>query len=782
MTVASAVRGALATGATLVLYLAQPQPARAQTAGAQDGAPVLEEITVSARKVTEKLQDVPISITALTANDIEAHGAQNLSGIARLTPNLTVDSTAAVSGSSVASTIFIRGIGQTDFTLNSDPGVGVYIDGVYLARSVGSLLDLVDIQSVEVLRGPQGTLFGKNTVGGALNVTSRPPQAQGGGEIEFEAGNFARHNVKARVDAPISDTLLTSLSFAALNEDGYQRRILQPDSPELGNVDRVVARGRALWTPTSEFTVDYIMDYSRGREQSVPQSVLTIVPTTGAPFLPAAAGLIPGTSSTLRPQFAGQFSSADLFNGTFISKDPDSTYYGGPSRSDFNIWGNSLTLAYDLGGVQLKSITAFRRLTSNFARDSLSSPFLVADTYDNYLDKQWSQEFQLSGRLPDNWGNYVAGVYYLGETGFDSNLVATSIGNLLSGGAVDDRNLSAFAQTNVNLSEKLGATAGVRYTNERKEFSPGYEGAPQTFQSSANGLGLGLPPVVPLVVPGNYSTTTGHVDFTVSLQYHLTDGLMSYVSYSTGFKSGGFSQRIGPSAQSPLAAPPSFRPETVGVAELGLKWLGLGNRLRLNGDVFHTNYKDMQITPIFEGIGPVTRNAGNAEIIGGELDFAFAPERHWDFSGGLGFLTTRYKSLTPETLADLNLDGTPVLTLHSRLAKSPHTSANLTAAHHWDLPQNNQLTLSVDGSYTSKLFNDVLNSTELERPNLFLLGGSLTFNTADKKWLVSARGTNLTDKRYIIAGNAERYAANIGYTQATYARGREYWLEIKRSF
>lgn len=178
-----------------------------------------------------------MSITALSGADLDSRGVENLAGVAHFSPNLQFDATAAVSGSSIASTIFIRGIGQTDFTLNSDPGVGVYIDGVYVARSVGSLLDLIDVQPVEVLRGPQGTLFGKNTIGGALNVTSRAPSTEAKGHVEVQGGNFARRNVKAGYDAPLSDTLLTSLSFASLNEDGYQRRLLQPGSPDLGNVD-----------------------------------------------------------------------------------------------------------------------------------------------------------------------------------------------------------------------------------------------------------------------------------------------------------------------------------------------------------------------------------------------------------------------------------------------------------------------------------------------------------------------------------------------------------------
>jgi iron complex outermembrane receptor protein len=768
----------LSTCAAVCLAYLAPGTSGAQQPQA-DAPERLEEIVVSARKRAENIQDVPISITAYSGEQLGFLGVQDLADVAHFAPNLQFDRTAAVSGSSIASTIFIRGIGQTDFTLNSDPGVGVYVDGVYIARSVGSLLDLIDPQTVEVLRGPQGTLFGKNTIGGALNITSRRPSSEANGYIEAQAGDFARHNIKARLDAPISSTLLTSLSFASLNEDGYQRRVLQPDAPDLGNVDRIVARARALWQPTHELEADFIADYSRGREQSVPQSVLVIDPGTGAPFLPAAAGLIPGTVPTLRPGFAGQFAGVDILNGTFLSTDPRSSWYGGTSRSDFDIFGASLTLSYDFGPVRLKSITAYREIDSKFARDSLSSPFVVADTFDDYDQNQWSQELQLAGDWPDNRGNYVAGVFYLAERGTDSNLVDTSIGGLGSGGSVDNESFALFAQTDLHFTDRLGATLGARYTDEQKGFTPGFRGGSQVFTSNANGLAAGLRPTVPLILDGDYQAKSDKVDVTASLQLRFSDALLAYGSYSTGFKAGGFSQRIGPGPGIPA---PSFRPEKVAVVELGMKWLGLDGRLRLNGAVFHTSYDDVQITPLFEGIGPVTRNAGQARIDGAELEWAFVPSEHWDVMGGLGLLDTKFTSLTPESQVNQNLDGTPVLTLDTRLAKSPDVSANLVLARHWLAASGGRFTVSVDWSYTSKMFNDVLNSAELRRPDLSLIGAALSLVTPGKKWTVTLRGVNLTDEEYIIAGNAERYAENIGYTQGTYARPREWWFGVRRDF
>lgn len=754
-------------------------PARelaAQEADASRSA-LLEEIVVTARRREENVQDVPISITAFTGERLESLGVEDLSDIDRLTPNLQFDSTAAVSGSSVASTVFIRGIGQTDFTLNSDPGVGIYLDGVYIARSVGALLDLIDIDTVEVLRGPQGTLFGKNTIGGAINIRSRRPAAEGGGYVDVEAGNFDRRNIRARLDAPLSENVVAGLSVASMEQDGYQDRVLQPGEEDLGNIDRVVGRGRLIWTPADRFEADLSFDYSRGREQSVAQSVLVIEPGTGAPFLPAAAGLIPGTAAQVRPGFEDRFTGGDLLSGMFVTDDPGSSWYAGPSRSDFDIYGASATLTLDFSAFTVKSISAYREVDSNFARDSLSSPFRVADTTDDYRQEQFSQEIQINADLPN--GSLVAGAFYLAEEGTNSNLVATSIGDLGSGGSVDNDSVAVFAQADIYLTDRLGLTLGARYTDETKGFSPGFDGGPQQFVSNANGLALGLPPVVPLILDGDYEATSDKTDLTLAVRYDLTEDLLLYGSYATGFKAGGFSQRIGPGPGIPA---PDFRPEEVAVYEAGFKWLGLDRRLRLNAAVFTTDYEDVQITPIFEGIGPVTRNAGEAEIEGLELEWAFVPNERWDFSGGIGLLDTQYTELTPESQVNRHIDGSPILTLDSELAKSPDVSAHAVLGRHWRTVGGATISLQGDWSFTSELYNDVLNTPELQRDDLHLWGAALSYASPNEVWVVTARGVNLSDEEYLIAGNAERFAGNIGYTQGTYARPREYWIGIRRSF
>lgn len=748
----------------------------------------IDEIIVTARKKAENVQDVPISITAFNANAIEELGLEDLSDVAKFAPNVSFDGTAATSGSSIASTIFIRGIGQTDFTLNSDPGVGVYIDGVYVARSVGGLLDLVDVETVEILRGPQGTLFGKNTIGGAIVVSSKRPSQDGGGYVKIEAGNFARANIKAGLDLPISDTIVANVAVAFLNQDGYQERILQPDAEALGNINRFVGRGRVIWTPSDVFEADLNIDITHGREQSVPQTVVALDLGTGAPFLPAAAGLIPGTTPQVRPEFSGLgFTGAQFANGDFISTDPRETFYGGPSRSNFDIFGAALTMSYDFGNVELKSISAYREVLSDFARDSLSSPFLVADTVDNYDQKQLSQELQVLGGFADGRGDYVLGVYYLHEEGTNSNLVDTSIGALQSGGSVDNESYAVFAQTNFDLTDKFGVTAGIRYTDETKRFDPGYRGGEQEFIVNANGAAIGLPPAgtaIPLIVSPEslglgeyYENSDDRVDFTFSLNYNVADDVLLYASLSTGFKAGGFSQRIGPGPGVPA---PDFRKETVTAYEVGFKSTLLDNTLRLNGAVFFMDYKDLQITPIFEGIGPVTRNIGDAEIFGLEAEWTYAPNEAFEWSGGIGYLNDKLTSLTPEAAVNVDTTGNQILTLDTQLAKTPEWSINSAMAYRMSVKLDADIVFRGNWSFTSELFNDVLNSPFLRRPSLHLFGASVAYETGP--WTAGLTVNNLTDEEYIIAGNDETAAAQFGYAQATFARPREWWFSLKREF
>ena len=190
--------------------------------------PAIEEIIVTAQKREESLQDTPVAVTAFTETAIEARGLDDISKIANFTPNLVFDTTSPISGLSSGAIAFVRGIGNSDFSLTTDPGVGIYVDGVYMSRSAGGVLDVLDIERIEVLRGPQGTLFGRNTIGGAINITARKPGNELGGQVAVTAGNFERRDVRASVDVPISDQLRATIAVSEKNRDGFVERVRRP--------------------------------------------------------------------------------------------------------------------------------------------------------------------------------------------------------------------------------------------------------------------------------------------------------------------------------------------------------------------------------------------------------------------------------------------------------------------------------------------------------------------------------------------------------------------------
>ncbi len=232
---------------------------------AQSGA-ALEEIVVTARKREESLLDTPISITAFTAADLEAKQITTLNQIAESTPNLVFKTGTANSGFSGASTVFIRGIGQTDFLLTNEPAVGIYLDGVYLSQTVGQVLDLVDVETVEVMRGPQGTLFGRNTTGGAVSVNSKKPHEEFEGEGEITGGTYDRIDIKGRVNIPLTDTLFINAAAMSTQRDGFIDLPRRPGDDRFGDDSTTSARFAALWTPSDTVDVHLAADFTRSRE------------------------------------------------------------------------------------------------------------------------------------------------------------------------------------------------------------------------------------------------------------------------------------------------------------------------------------------------------------------------------------------------------------------------------------------------------------------------------------------------------------------------------------
>jgi len=841
----------------------------AQEAGSGSG-PLLEEIIVTARKREENLQDTPMSISAFTGATLKRQHIESLDGIAAFTPNLIFDAGATISGSSSAASAYIRGIGQIDFALTTEPGVGIYLDGVYLSQSIGGVLDLLDVERVEVLRGPQGTLFGRNTIGGAISVTSKLPDDTLHGDIELSGGKYSRLDLRGSLNIPLSDTLFARVSGGVFSRDGFVSAPNTPSGEDLGDTDQQVGRIALRYMPNDKFEATLSADYTRERENGAPSVLIGTFEGVSLDFTnfladPASPGFVPppgplpppsfidlhnilatvplGEQGCLppspmtppfcppgivpNPEFGQQtMTQADVID---IQKDKLVNLSNINLSTNTDVWGTGLTLSYDFDPVTIKSITSFRHMEARTGRDQDGLPIIQGQQISDFDVDQLSQEIQLSGVLINDRLNWLLGYYFFTEDGTHLDDVEFTSVRILSGAKIDNDSTAGFGQLTFDLSDKLAITGGLRFTDETKKFIvpdtcfPLPNGPDTLFDGTvvtcarlqsvvdpkflnAGFLGFVNFPLFPDDLPnpdarlcclpisdadGNvvnlvrglasgddvvprgttkrsFDSWTPHLN----VAYRWTDELMTYVSFSEGFKSGGFVQRIFP----PKTAVPSFSPEHAKVYEFGFKWSGLGGRVRLNGDVFHTDYEDLQIQ-INDGIAPVTRNAAEADIDGFELEVTAVPAEGWLVQGGVGYLDAEYTKLDPNQNFTTDIRS---ITLDSDLPNVPEWSTNLSVQYSYRLPQRWQLIPRVDWAYRSEVFNGALNFDELRQGSYNLVDSGITLLSPDEDWQLSFFVKNLTDEQYIVSGFAN--ALTQGQVDAIVGRPREWGVSFLYRF
>jgi iron complex outermembrane receptor protein len=737
-----------AIGAALTMGGAAPAPA--QEISNAPGARALEEIVVTARKRREGLQDTPISVTAFTGDSLERPGLDSTRDLGAYTPNLISSNGSGVSGNTSAGSFFVRGIGQLDFTLNTDPGVGLYVDDVYVARAVGSVMELLDLEAVEVLRGPQGTLFGRNTIGGAIHLRSQPPTQQTGGTAQLEVGTDALRRGGFAASVPLSDTLLTRWSASYTRRDGFIER--HSDGVDLGDTDALAGRVAMRWLATEAVTADLVLDGARHREESPPTRAAALSGTSD--FGSFYNAVLARDLDCLPPP--GSMTNPACFNSQFLTGDPYTTNATFRSKSELDAWGAALTVAVDVSDTMaVKSITAYRDTEALGHRDGDNSPHVIAQTRDTWDHRQFSQELQLTGAAAHDTVNWIVGLYYFEEEGTNLNFVDFAPVFIQSGGSVDNDSTAVFGQMTWNITEAWSLTGGLRYTDETKRFSPD--------QFVIEDRGTGLPPGFPLVPPDQVDATASEVSPHVNIGYRWSENVMTYATYSEGFKSGGFTQRVFP----PLPMTPSFRPEFVEAYEVGVKSGGFGGRLRLNAAAFFTDYTDLQVLALV-GVAPTTQNAAEAEIQGFEVELTALPMQGLLVSIGVGYVDAEYTSIGPQVIG---------LTRDSEFAQIPEWTANGSASYDFHMSGGWSLTPRLDWSYQSGAFMDAINTPEIRQPGYDVFNASLTWRSADERWQVRLAGTNLTDEEYFTAGFADLPVSGIA--EVVMARPREWALQFQ---
>jgi iron complex outermembrane receptor protein len=753
-------------------------------------APVLEEVVVSARKRAENLQQTPVSVSAFVAEELEQRQVTSTADIGNLVPNVQFDGVASESGGGASTQMSIRGIGQTDYVLTVEPGVAVYLDGVYISKSVGSLLNTVDLEQVEVLRGPQGTLFGRNTIGGAILLTSKRPGNEPEFSVEAATGSFNRADIKTVLSEPVNDVLKMRFSGAYQSRDGYVDRVL-PNGDRTGatqgGTHDLSGRLTAVLDLSPSLSATLAVDGSRMRDES-PGQVLVRADETAA-FASLYNAFVPG-GQCLPTAGTARFSNPSCYNSQWVKPiNSLTTTNSGPNVSDTNVWGSALTLDWDAGLARVKSIAAYRKVNLEVSQDITASPGYFNDIGQSIEFEQLSEELQLSGKAFNQKLQYIVGLYGLHEQGSQAFPVNLTLVQFLSGGLIDNNSYAGFGQVTYNFTDRFGITGGLRYTDETRKFNPqqyivGYN-ARTNVAGFVNPLaGAFGPPGQPLFPAGWYRRSGSATTPSLTLDFKLTSDLYSYFTYSEGFKGGGFVMRyFPPVVPAPGTNPDSLvgyaKPETARLYELGIKSEWLEHRLRVNASVFRTDYKDLQITFNIDPDGagpigafvPVLANAGTARIQGVELETEFAATDWLRLNASGGYLDAKYLSFS--TLAIQQLPSLP-----TELPNAPEFTGNIGFVADFARNHTGRWFMRCDYSYRSEQFKEFTNDPTLKQPAYGILNASLNYLSPDAHWSASLGGTNLTDKIYIVSGVTNN---GIGYSQAVVSRPREWFLRLKYS-
>ena len=774
---------------------AQAQSAAGQTDEAE-ASPAMEnpqDIVVTARRRDERIQDTPIAITAFTPELLEDRQILQTADLERVTPSLQFKPAGQLSGNSSSSVVFIRGVGQLDPTAAVDPGVGVYLDEVYLGRAVGGAIDFGDIAGVEVLRGPQGTLFGRNTIGGAILVRTRQPElGELSGRGRIRAGGDNLYEGFAALNVPLGETLAARFSGGFRKRDGYVIRAF--DGRDLGNENSFSINGALKWQPSSSFDLFLRADYTKRDEHGAPFVFAGINEQAPVAAIVSVAAGCPGAKIPFAPLTPGdpRFGAPNvpLINDARCANDFQARgpfVNGGTadvmSRSE--VWGVAGTGTIDLTEVAtVKLITAYRNTESRGIRDADNTPFLMITTDVGARSRQFSQEAQLQL----DWGrvNAILGGYYFNEVTRERATVPLAfppsppvIGSLLAGGPASrdlqvsrlkTDSLAVFGEVSFQPTEGLELSGGLRYTSENKSFQGTVLNLFPATQPDPDPLPtLALPQGGPLFIFNRpFTNTFSALTGSASVQYRWNPAISTYASYARSFKSGGFNTRY--NAPPPGNVPLPFQEENVTSYEIGAK-TNIG-RLRLNLAAFRADYNDIQL--IFrQGVVPLLFNAGKARISGIEAEASFRTPWGLIFDAGASTLDDDIRSITPVPGA------TATVAPGDDLPLTPRHQANIGVAVELKVGANATLTPRFDGSYTSKVTFITGSIPLIEEDGYFVANASLTLKLADR-YEISGGVQNLFDELYLIQGNAS--LATLGYAERIYARPRSWYLQLSARF
>ena len=725
--------------ALLLASVAASPFALAAPSYAQDTVTEEEELVVTARRTEESLQEVPASVSAFSEQQLQRLGATDATGLQGAVPNLNI---VQGRGSSNATNIYIRGVGQPDALQTFDPAVGFYVDGVYYSRIRGTQMDLLDIERVEVLRGPQGTLYGKNTIGGAYSIITRRPRQDPHGLFQVTAGDYGQLESRIAASGPLTDTLAIGGVLFGASRDGY---VTNPvTNEEYNNRNAWGGRFQAAWDPASNFNVDFSVDYAEeDNALTMGQAVSSLTTIVGVPI---PAGAVP--------------SPLPEFNFTARATP------GLPNSSEMTHWGSSLRASWELSdNLTLRSISAYRNLNYTDYVDIDATFLELGDVLVDVDQDQVSQEFQAIWE-GDRWTT-IGGLFYLRENvgshqeAYADDLLGTFLGGGTFTRTVDDdlqtTSMAAYVNATYQLTDRLSVSGGLRYTEEEKD----YFRTTSTFSSNA------LFTANPARPPVNINDTWDDISGLISIDYQLTDDFLLYGRVAQGFKSGGFNGR----ANNPGEEAP-YDPETVTSYEAGFKSDWFDNTLRANFAVFYNDYRDFQArvsnltTDPGSGLPSIeltVLNAGQLEISGAELELSYRPVEALTLDAQIGYLNAEYGEFE-----DLRFTSFGNSRAFQTPAFSPEWTSRFGAAYTWDVGAEGSVVLAGSARFRSRqalaVDNTITNSTTeiagLFQDDYWLYDASLTWNVNDI-FSIAVQGRNLSDEVYKTDGQEFSSVGNI---------------------
>jgi iron complex outermembrane receptor protein len=699
----------------------------AQTANTGEAAEAKDKVAtvlITARRREESLQDVPVSVTAFTADQLAKTGVVDLTGLAQTLPNTTLS---ASRGTNSTLTSFIRGVGQQDPLAGFEAGVGIYLDDIYLARPQGAVADIYDVERIEVLRGPQGTLYGRNTIGGAVKYVTRKLAAKTDVRLKATVGTYGQTDAVVTASTPISDTIRVGATLAKFKRDGFGTNLTNGDANY--NKDITAARLSVELMPSTDLFIRIAGDTSQDDSNPKHGTRLTVGKISGAPILP----------------------------NVYDTRANLTTALG--HKAQVTQSGVSALIEYQLDhDLSIKSVTASRRDTSYAPIDFDSLNKVDFDVPALYKNKQLSQEFQLTYTGKKVQG--VAGVYYIDANAYDKFDVRLLGFSTFTEGDIDTKAWAAFADASMDITDTVSASIGGRYTVDQRQASI----LRQLYLGTAGSPAMGNPGAVLFRTDTNL--TKNDLDRTdkkftprISASWKASAEQNVYASWTQGFKGGGFDPRLNlvGTKLTVAKAKQGFLPEIISTFELGLKSQFNQGRILTNMALFHSDYKDVQIPGSVaidtngdgkdDSFAGVTTNAGKARINGFELEASAKITDAFSLSGMFGYIDAKYTKY----IGAGNVDVTNLRSFQN----TPKQTASLRANYDWQMGMfghAGKLSLLGGVSYRAATQQFEIPTPLLDQAAYSLWDASLVWSSTDNRVRAGLHGKNLNDERYKVAG------------------------------